>query len=459
MKPLVTTLVLFSLSLLQLSAGPQKDTLLPPPANTPDGWTTGAPLPDLAPSFSYDKDKKQFSSQAGKSKGVHGFWRKTFPVKGGEYYHFEAERHTQNVPYPRRSTVVEIEWQNDKGSSVTSPHAVNPEYFGETTSRARPDYPRDKETSTDGWTSVNDSYLAPDKATQAIVTLRFRWAPKGTLSWRKVSFAASGPPAPRKVRLAAVHYYPKGASTALEVCKQFAPFVAEAAEKKADLVVLGETITVAGIKPRRSYPEVAEAIPGPSTDYFGTLAKKHDLYIVVGLMEKEAKTNLVYNVAVLIAPDGKVAGKYRKTSLPRSENISGMVPGDSYPVFDTKFGKLGMMVCYDAFFPEVARRLALNGAEIIALPVWGCNPELVTARCAENGVYIVSSTYTDPKHKWIKTAIWDREGRRIETADHQGQVIVSEVDLTTPHIWAGLGDFPSRIPRDAPIWKAEKTAK
>lgn len=455
MKSLI---VFFALSLSTLQAANQKDTFFDAPKGTPKGWMTGAPLPKHAPQFSYDQSKKLFVTKASDDKGVHGFWRKTFPVKGGDHYRFEASRHSIKVPYPRRSTVVEIEWQDAKGNSVTSPHPVNPEFFGKTTAPARADYPRDKESSADGWTNVNDTYLAPDQATQAVVTLRFRWAPKGTLSWRDVSFAPSGPPSPRKVRLAAVHYYPKGAATALEVCQQFAPFVEEAAQKKADLVVLGETITVAGIKPRPAYPDVAESIPGPSTDYFGTLAKKHDLYIVVGLMEKEAETELVYNVAVLIDPDGKVAGKYRKTSLPRGENISGMVPGDSYPVFDTKFGKLGMMVCYDAFFPEVARRLALNGAEIIALPVWGCNPELVTARCAENGVYIVSSTYTDPKHKWIKTAIWDREGRRLETADHQGQVIVSEVDLTAPHIWAGLGDFPSRIPRDAPIWKAEKTA-
>jgi len=222
--------------------------------------------------------------------------------------------------------------------------------------------------------------------------------------------------------------------------------------------VLGETIAVAGVKPRRTYSEVAEPIPGPSTDYFGTLAGKYGFYIVVGLVERDQTSQLIYNVAVLIDPSGKVAGKYRKVSLPRAENISGMVPGDSYPVFDTKFGKLGMMVCYDTFFPEVARRLALNGAEIIALPVWGCNPSLASARCAENGVFLVSSTYTNPRYNWMKTAIWDREGHRMITADHQGQVIVSEVDLSKPTIWSGLGDFQSRIARDAPVWKAEKTA-
>ncbi|MFV1995162.1 MAG: carbon-nitrogen hydrolase family protein [Verrucomicrobiales bacterium] len=451
-------LAFFALSLTTVQAGRTPNTYFDPPEGAPEGWKTGAPLEELAPSFSYDRDKDRFISKGQGSDGVHGFWEKTFPVQGGGHYRFEAARHSESIPYPRRSAVVEIEWQDDKGNSVESPHRVNPEYFGKTTITARTDYPRDKETSVDGWTSVNDTYLAPDKATRAVLTLRFRWAARGTLSWRNVSFSPSDPPAARKVRLAAVHYYPQAAATPLEVCRQFAPFVEEAARKNADLVVLGETITVAGVKPRPAYPEVAETIPGPSTRYFGTLAKKHGLYIVVGLMEKDPETGLAYNVAVLIDPEGVVAGKYRKVSLPRSENISGLVPGDSYPVFDTEFGKLGMMVCYDAFFPEVARRLALNGAEVIALPVWGCNPALAAARCVENGVYLVSSTYTDPKHQWMKTAIWDREGKRLATADHQGQVIVTEVDLAEPTIWGGLGDFQSRIARDAPIWKAEKAA-
>ena len=93
-----------------------------------------------------------------------------------------------------------------------------------------------------------------------------------------------------------------------------------------------------------------------------------------------------------IGPDGAVAGKYRKVTLPRSEVEAGVTPGDSYPVFDTRFGKVGMMVCYDGFFPEVARELSNRGAEVIAWPVWGCNPSLAAARACENHVYVVSST-------------------------------------------------------------------
>ena len=75
------------------------------------------------------------------------------------------------------------------------------------------------------------------------------------------------------------------------------------------------------------------------------------------------------------------------------------------------------MICYDVFFPEVARELAMNGAEVIALPVWGGNPSLAAARCAENGVFTVSSTYSDLESNWMKTAVWNREGVRVAEAD------------------------------------------
>src|SRR5204863_288693 len=81
-------------------------------------------------------------------------------------------------------------------------------------------------------------------------------------------------------------------------------------------------------------------------------ARKHSLHLVVGLAERDR--HLVYNVAVLIGSDGQIIGKYRKVALPRTEIEAGVAPGNEYPVFQTRFGKVGMMVCYDGFFPEVA---------------------------------------------------------------------------------------------------------
>jgi predicted amidohydrolase len=274
-----------------------------------------------------------------------------------------------------------------------------------------------------------------------------QWTPNARVRYSEVEFANVPPPPPRKVRLAAVHFQPRGGSSAKENREMFAPMIAKAAEQGADLVVLGEVLTRAYTK--LTAVDAAEPIPGPSTDYFGKLARKHDLYIVAGLNERDR--HLVYNVAVLIGPDGKVAGKFRKVTIPTNEVEGGTAPGYDYPVFDTRFGKVGMMVCYDGFFPEVARELANRGAEVIAWPVWGCNPLLAQARAAENHVYVVSSTYSSPDSNWMLSAVYDHTGKPIAAAEDWGTVAVAEVDLNAKTRWKYLGDFRAKVPRHRPL--------
>lgn len=428
----------------------------PEVSHAPAGWETGAPRDEIRPQFAFEPQGGVDGAGAlvivaDAREGLHGFWTRTFSVKGGQWYRFHVQRRLEGAESPRRSAVVRIKWQDDAGKSVKTDEPMVRDVLASFARTAEPEYPADGATNSEGWTEVTGTYRVPPAATRAVVELHLQWAPNARVAWSGAAFDETSAPAPRIVRLASVHYRPQTRKSPEDNVREFAPLIAEAGRQHADLVVLPETLTFYGT--RRKLADCAEPVPGPSTEYFGALAREHNLYIVAGLVERDGA--LVYNVAALIGPDGKLAGKYRKAALPRGEIEAGLQPGHEFPVFDTRFGKLGLMVCYDGFFPEVARQLAVNGAEVIAWPVWGCNPLLASARACENHVYLVSSTYEDVSSNWMLTAVYDRAGKAIAHAEKFGSVIVAEVDLNQRTLWPSLGDFRAELPHHRPIWENE----
>ncbi len=172
--------------------------------------------------------------------------------------------------------------------------------------------------------------------------------------------------------------------------------VKEAAEKGAKLAVLPELFdTGYNFENREEVEAVASQIPdGPTTEFLIELAKELDIFIVAGTAEKDEKGRL-YNSAVLVGPMGMgYIGKYRKIHLFYREKLF-FQPGDlGFHVFNIGIAKVGLMICFDWFFPESARTLALKGAEIIAHPsnlVMPYAPRAMPIRALENRVYTITA--------------------------------------------------------------------
>src|SRR6478735_2267479 len=180
----------------------------------------------------------------------------------------------------------------------------------------------------------------------------------------------------------------------------------------------------------------AEEIPGPATETLEREAARLGLYVVCGLLERDG--DALRNAAVLVGPDGLI-GSYRKTHLPFLGVDRFVVPGDVLPVFDTALGRIGLEICYDLRFPEVTRTLALQGADMVALPTnfpmaakLQCDV-IAPARAAENRIYLLVANRVG-KERWGEFCGWsqivDPYGMRLaEAGETEEALLVADVEL------------------------------
>jgi N-carbamoylputrescine amidase len=151
------------------------------------------------------------------------------------------------------------------------------------------------------------------------------------------------------------------------------PFIEDAGKKGVQILCLQEIFNTPYFCPGQDskWYASAESVPGPTTERMAEYAKKYNMVMVVPTFEKE-QAGFLYNTAAVIDADGSYLGKYRKNHIPHTSGFWEKFffrPGNlGYPIFETKYAKVGIYICYDRHFPDGARILGLNGAEIVYNP-------------------------------------------------------------------------------------------
>lgn len=218
------------------------------------------------------------------------------------------------------------------------------------------------------------------------------------------------------------------------------------ARREVDLVCFPELAT-SGYALYDRWPKFAEKVPGPSTDSIGRAAKETGAYVVVGIPEK-AESGAIHDSAVLVGPNGDVARVYRKVHLWDKERDY-FRRGDGFPTFDTRYGRIGIGICYDIEFPESARSMALAGAKLLVFP--SAEPKWMRhhidayakTRAAENCVFVVFANMSGKEADLTylgRSQITNPMCKVLASVASDYGAAVADVDL------ADLDDYKTRLP-------------
>jgi beta-ureidopropionase len=226
------------------------------------------------------------------------------------------------------------------------------------------------------------------------------------------------------------------------------PYIEKAGQQGVQILCLQEIFNTPYFCPGQDpkWYASAQPIPNATTDLMQALAKKYEMVIIVPIYERE-QSGVLYNTAVVIDADGSILGKYRKNHIPHTSGFYEKFffkPGNlGYPVFQTRYAKVGVYICYDRHFPDGARALGLNGAEIVYNPsatvaglsqylwkleqpahaaangnFWGCINRVGTEAPWNVGKFYGSSYFVNPRGEIFSIASEDND-----------ELLVAEFDL------------------------------
>jgi predicted amidohydrolase len=351
-----------------------KENLVANPAflgdKSPTGWTFVSPRPYLAlNSCVVENRTRRLALATNGDRYAISCWQSEAPLENGSWYRASVRVRMKDIENPHLSIFAQV-----------AQHLLLPkgEWAEETVLEREFQYnePRDGNK----------------------VEFYLRSAAKGSVEWFDPCVQKIAPPKHRMARVATVRFEEGNFTlTFAEQRKRIAEKLDMAGALKPDIVALPEFSHAVGVNlvENNSYIVGAESVPdGPVCQILSAKARQYGMYVLAGIVEQRGK--YYFNTAVIFDRSGQLIGRYDKAHLTFDELKKGISLGDSYPVFDLDFGRIGIHICYDEWFPEVARLIALKGAEILFLPVAGGKPITWRTRALDNGIYFVSAGIHPP---------------------------------------------------------------
>jgi predicted amidohydrolase len=334
----------------------------------PDGWSVGTGNPVLTPSFkliSGEDERRELMAEGNGRRQCYGYVRHRIRIPGGKTYRMQVRFRFSGFGNVDRHLVHGV--FTDKFNNGIFQYTKN------------------------GSSVIGEGYFAgPTEDQDGEVRLYFRYSPQGKVRWDSVSLEECQPIPSRPVKIAV--------SWGTGDLAHWDQWLDGAGAAGADVALMPELFN--GILD----PMKAETEDGRSWTLMASKARKWKMHVSGTTYVRRG--DLVFNSAPLFDREGKLVAIYDKNMVYEPELDLGATPGEGLPVFQTDVGRIGIIICYDSWFPDTVRLLALRGAELVLLPNEGYYAELIHARSADNGVFIAVSSGNNP------AGVWDSGGNR-----------------------------------------------
>ena len=310
----------------------------------PEGWKLWSPDPSLKLNTAAAKSAFRMSGN-GKTSAKSRLSRTISGLKSGEWYRFEATYATANIPAPENSVLTVVQWVSDRRMRVLLP-----------------------EKSVGGVTTSSLVMKLPEEAKGSLnVHLFAGFIPAGSVEWRdvKVSHLPGYVLPKRPVKVAVIDSKPAREGSIIDNARHYAAEIDKACAGTArpDIIVLPENFNRSEVK-----DNFVVSLDSEYVRILSEAVRRNRVYLTGSI--RSAHDGAVFNTAILLDRQGKLAGTYNKTHLTVGEIVfSDLARGEEFRLFDTDFGKIAVLICWDFHFPETARLMALKGAELVLVPM------------------------------------------------------------------------------------------